>query len=166
MITPIIEIKKTISPELFTSIKPAAKAGLLAGGEHIKGVIDVYPPARHGPAIWSRDKKKRLKQIRGFFYHLKHGDIEVPYRRGQSARSESLSKRWTVAIVTDTDTEVAVSIGNSASYAPLVHDATQQTRYHALTGWITTQDAKASEEQRVTEMVNDAIAKEIKRING
>lgn len=166
MIEPVIEIKKTISPELFAGIKPAATAGLMAGGEHLKAVLSVYPAERHGPMIWSQDKEKRLKQIRGFFYHLRKGDIEVPYRRGQSAQSEMLSKRWVVGVTTDTDTEIAVSIGNSASYAPLVHDADKQTRYHQLTGWLTTQTVKETEEKKVVEMVEEAIGKEIQRING
>jgi hypothetical protein len=110
-------------PELFD---PLLKQ---AGDEFVERMSD-YPPERHGKHKFKSDKERR-----GFFYYLRRGLIEVPYRRGQSPRSERLGKKWVVTRLTGGHWLVY----NTASYAPLVHGR-KRTRYHKRTGWLTVRE--------------------------
>jgi hypothetical protein len=112
-----------------------------------------YPPERHAPQPFASDKQRR-----GFFWHLKQGDIEVPYRRGQSPSSESLKHRWTVKLE---DEGLTATIGNNASYARLVQDSDKQTRYHAATGWPTVQGVAEEERTAVIEAITAAVKKSL-----
>lgn len=141
-------------------LEDAVIAALEAGGLHVKGKIAIYPVERHGPAIWSIDKEKRKRQLRGFFAKLKAGEIEVPYRRGISPSSQTLGRRWTIGQVFKKGNAYELSIGNNAGYGPYVQDRDKQTRYHQLTGWVTTQAVVEREGEKVTKMVGEAIEKE------
>src|SRR5690242_18573584 len=85
------------TPSLFARLQKmeGVKLGLAVGAQYLKGKLATYPPRRYGPAIWSANPQKRIKQIRGFFAKLRAGEIDVPYRRGQSDASERLGQRWT-----------------------------------------------------------------------
>lgn len=161
IITSVTELKngKEIAKNI-DKLEGAVVAALEAGGEHVKGKIAVYPVERHGEAIWSVDPEKRKKQLRGFFYHLKRGDIEVPYRRGISPNSQTLGRRWTIGEVVKRENGYELSVGNNASYGPFVQDREKQTRYHQLTGWVTTQDVVETEGPIITEMIGKAIEQE------
>jgi hypothetical protein len=163
MIEPVIEVRIPAALASLEQVRPAMRATVLAGGEHLKGKIAIYPAQRHGAAIWSQDAEKRKKQLRGFFYHLRQGDIEVPYRRGQSASSQSLGRKWTAALgETLPDGEQAV-VGNNAPYASLVQGP-EQTRYHQLTGWITTTQVAVTEVESTREQMTQAMNAELKRL--
>src|SRR3990172_8391206 len=104
---------------------------MMAAAEHVKGQIQTYPRARRGPQPFKTEKQRR-----GFFAKLKAGVIDVPYRRGISPNSQRLDAKWCVSMLSD----LRASIVNTATYARLVHDRTQQSRYHEETGWKTAQD--------------------------
>jgi len=129
------------------------KAALRVAALHIKGKVARYPAASHRPQPFVSDKQRR-----GFFYHLKHGDIEVPYRRGTSPGSETLGRRWTTEARNSGLTQV---IGNNASYAQLVQGPERQTAYHAATGWQTTAQVAEQEAPVVIEYVRAAIENEL-----
>lgn len=121
------------------------RAAIKGAAIHVLNRMKEYPVARHAPQPFVSDKQRR-----GFFWHLRQGDIEVPYRRGQSPGSQSLKHRW--AMKTEDDGLTAV-VGNNASYARLVQDAEKQTRYHTTTGWATVQGVMKGERDLVTGMI-------------
>jgi hypothetical protein len=102
------------------------------------------------------DKARRMRA--GFFYHLKHGDIEVPYRRGQSPRSEKLGQSWT----TQTENQgFRAIIGTGVSYARMVQDSARQTSYHRQTGWITTNQVEKLYGQQAINQIEQALQREV-----
>jgi len=83
-----------------------------------------YPPEgnAHRPQAQYWDDKTR----RGFFYHLKHGDIQVPYKR-----TDFLANHWQVKARGQD-----FLVTNSAPKASLVQGRFR-TQYHKITGWKT-----------------------------
>ena len=96
---------------------------------------------------------------RGFFYHLKHGNITVPYKRGGGA-SERLGTRWTVE--TENQGWTAV-IGNDASYAWLVQSE-EQTRQHKWSGWLTDKGAVNVYGPTVIANITAALEEEVENV--
>jgi hypothetical protein len=134
----------------------AYRNGLKAAAVHVKGQIATYPKVRRGPQPFKTDKQRR-----GFFAKLKAGEIQVPYRRGISPNSQRLDAKWFVSMLSD----LRASIVNTATYARLVHDRTQQSRYHEETGWKTAQDvaedpAVLSAVERILQKTVDEFVKE------
>ncbi len=127
------------------------RAAIRGAAIHVLNRMKEYPVARHAPQPFVSDRQRR-----GFFYHLRKGDIEVPYRRAQSPKSESLKHRWARKTEDDGLTEV---VGNNASYARLVQDEEKQTRYHKTTGWATVQSVMKDERDLVTGMIMGAAKK-------
>ncbi len=124
---------------------------------YLQGKLRRYPGERHGPAIppateWGDRQRK------GFFYHLRHGDIEIPYRRGQSPGSQNLQQRWTVASRNGGMTQV---LANNAGYARLVQGPEKQTAYHKLTGWQTTEDVRDAETDTVLDMLATGLQEDV-----
>lgn len=85
-----------------------------------------YPINTAGaPQPFKSDKSRRY-----FFAALRRGEIEVPYRRGQSPGSETYAKRWYVEV-----SGLTATIGNNASYARYLSHETEQSGYMAARGW-------------------------------
>ena len=131
------------------SLRPVIK-GLGKGAVHLKGKIAVYPKHTPRPVahLWTD------KQRRGFFYYLNKGDIEVPYRRGQSSGSENLADKWTVRSFLG---GLEWRVGNNVSYGPLVQGSGPmqpfQSQYHFETGWQTTDEVVEEETRKVNQIV-------------
>lgn len=106
------------------------------------------------PLISTNDRVRR-----GFFYHLKHGHITVPYKRGGGA-SERLGTRWTVE--TENQGWTAV-IGNNASYAWLVQGE-RQTMQHAASGWLTIEKAASQYGPTVIANITAALEEEVNNV--
>ena len=134
------------------------KDALRSAAVHMRQRVAQYPPASHRPQPIGGEGDERKRRLRGFFYHLNKGDIEVPYKRGSSPGSERLSGRWTIESRDDGLTQV---IGNNASYGPLVMGPDKQTKYHAATGWPTTDKVTTKEKPVVVEYLRRAVQKEI-----
>ena len=103
----------------------AIRAGMKEGAEAFAQELkSSYPDEAnsHRPQaqFWDEDDKTR----RGFFYHLNHGDITVPYRR-----TNFLAESWKVK---PKGTNFLVT--NSAPKASLVQGK-RRTVYHKITGW-------------------------------
>ena len=124
------------------------RAAIKGAAVHVLNRMKEYPVASHRPQPFVSDKQRR-----GFFYYLNLGDIEVPYRRGKSPKSESIKHRWTRRTEDDGLTEV---VGNNASYVRLVQDADKQAKYHTTTGWQTVQSVMKEERDLVTGMIMGA----------
>jgi hypothetical protein len=102
-----------------------------AGDEAAKRVIfeaeglKKYPPGGPGaPQPFKTDKSRRY-----FFAALKSGEIEVPYRRGQSAKSERYGTQWYAE-----RKGYSTLIGNRSSYAQWL-GGQNQSGYMAGRGW-------------------------------
>lgn len=115
---------------LRTDLGPALQAGAVAIAHEVERRIAPYPPSR------SRT------YIRGYG------------RRGGKKTSENLGRRWSVE-----PQPFGAQLVNTASYAGWVHDAKNQARVHAATGWVTDQEAAASVEQdgTVEQIMTDAV---------
>jgi len=142
-------------------LRPVVGA-IKAAALHVKGKVAVYSEEK-------RPKEKRPtrasvygsvfkteKQRRYFFWALRKGEIEVPYRRGVSPGSQTFGRRWTIAM---SNAGLTAKIGNNAGYGPLLMDSTRQSLYAKAVGWRTT-DAILDEE---TETVTRLITYEVNR---
>lgn len=112
-------------------VKRAGKVILV----HLRSKLAVYPPVSRRPQAGNWTDVER----RAFWAKLKAGEIEVPYRRGLSPGSESLSKRWQIKSSGTNST-----MENNASYASLVQGR-KQIPYHKNTGWKTVEDTLDAE---------------------
>ena len=109
---------------------------------HLKDKIAKYPTSnQHRPQPFKTDKSRRF-----FFWALREGKIEVPYRRGMSPGSEKLGTSWTTKVSADGRTG---RVGNDTAYGRLVQDRASQTAYHKTTGWNTVQDIAKKEQNAV-----------------
>lgn len=131
------------------------KAAMKNAGIHLKGEISKYPPRRHitiqQAGGWASDKQRRW-----FFWALRSGNIEVPYRRGQSPGSEDLGQRWAI---TTRNRGFTVIVGNNASYGSFVQAHDRQSRMMKMIGWKTDQQVLDENKHEVVDYIRDAIKK-------
>jgi len=106
--------------------------GLKLVAAHIIGILQKHPTVSRRSQPFKTQKQRRY-----FFWALREGKIEVPYRRGSSPGSRNLKQRWRVVVESPT----RVVAENNTSYAALVHKAGSQAFYHKTTGWPTDADA-------------------------
>ena len=144
-------LKRITDLQQLRPVKLAVRTAAL----HVKGKVAVYPQQRrmtrasvYGSTFVS-DKQRRY-----FFAALKRGEIEVPYRRGESPKSETLGRRWTVNI---TNNGMRAVIGNNASYGPLVMDQDRQSVFMKAVGWRTVQEIVEDERATVMEVIRRGI---------
>ena len=122
---------------------------------HLQRKIAKYPIGnQHRPQPFKTDKSRRY-----FFAALRSGDIEVPYKRGSSPGSEKLATSWTTNVSADGRMG---TVGNDASYGPLVQDKARQTAYHKATGWSTVQDVAKKEAKMIIRFFQQAIERALK----
>ena len=106
------------------------KTGLAAAGQEAgEEIVDTeglrsYPPEYHAPRPFVSDKQRRY-----FFAALRSGEIEVPYRRGQSPGSEKYGDQFYV----ESRGYNLTAVGNRASYARWL--AGGGSKYMAAGGW-------------------------------
>lgn len=112
----------------------------------------VYSP---NPLIKTDDKVRR-----GFFYHLKHGHITVPYKRG-GGKSEKLGASWTVESENQGWTAV---IGNDTSYGDLVQGWDEQVTRHKWSGWITEKGAMMVKRPGIIANITAALEEEVNNV--
>jgi hypothetical protein len=134
-----------------------AKAGLAIGAAYVKRIMAEYPPSPGGRPQFPNGFKTK-KQQRYFFWALKNGAIEVPYRRGVSPQSETLGRKWTIEGRHGGMTRV---VSNNASYGPIVHSAELQAAYHETTGWITDEEAMEKAEPKTQGFIVERLKQEI-----
>lgn len=132
------------------ALKPVT-AALKLTGAHVMGSLQKYPRRNYV----MRQRFKTDKQRRFFFYALRKGLIEVPYRRGQSPGSKNLKQQWRLT----KENPLRVVVENQTLYGHWVQSAKHQTLFHRASGWPT--DAEAARNAR------PVLQREIKRaING
>lgn len=117
-------------------LKPVI-AAMKAAAVYVKGKAATYPERKTiTRASVYGSSFKSVKQRRYFFWALRTGRIEVPYRRGMSPGSQAFGRRWTIAAQNNGLTQ---TIGNNAGYGPYLMDPAKQTAYAKAMGWQTTQ---------------------------
>ena len=124
--------------------KSMQKYMVYAGRESADIVLDtqgirIYPPSGPKPAMPMTDKQRR-----GFFAKLHSGEIEVPYRRGQSPGSEKFGTNWHI-----TEKRYGVKATNRASYAELLV-GDDQAGYMARIGWRKLSEVGEEKQDKVT----------------
>jgi hypothetical protein len=142
-IEPLLAKVKTLA-----QLKGIAKV-VKAAAVHVKGKLATYPAQRHGPQPFKTDKSRRF-----FFWALKNGKIDVPYRRGVSPGSERLGSKWTIR---GTNAGLTQTLGNNTSYGRLVQSDKGQTAYHAATGWKTVEQVAHEERGLVVDFIREGI---------
>jgi len=120
------------APTLVRTFGRATMAGAL---KMLHDVLRKYPARRYG----AKADFVSAKQARAFFVKMSTGEIEVPYRRGQSPGSERLGASWTMATVVSPSQGIRGVLGTRVSYAKYVQDEDWQTAMHKTTGWPTIQ---------------------------
>jgi hypothetical protein len=143
---------------LIARINSAAKLrnfrrGVKRATLYLRGEAREYPPSPSGrpqfPTGFNSEKQRKY-----FFWALRKGEIDVPYRRGQSPNSENLQQRWSVSF---RSAGLVGVVGNNASYARLVQGPERQAQYHKRTGWKTTTRILEEERRFVMSILSDAL---------
>ena len=128
--------------------KVRARVG--AEANFLRSKLKHYPKKVYSPnPLIKSDPKVR----RGYFYHLKHGDIRVPYHRGYKLRNS-----WAVSQSTDGFT---AWVGNNTPYAELVQSSEFQTRGHKWSGWLTDKGAINVYGPGIKQRIMAAVEKEV-----
>lgn len=150
-----VEIKVNMGRASGLMAKLAKNQGFRTGARaafvHLKSRIARYPSRSSRPQAqyWTP------KQRKGFFYHLRNGDIDVPYKRGTSPNSERLAQSWVVE-----GEGLETTLRNNASYYKYTHGE-KQTAYHKATGWKKTQVVIAEEQPQMARIIRTAVAKDL-----
>jgi hypothetical protein len=150
------QVLRALDPARFERV---IRRALRAVALHIKGKITEYPPLPGGrpqfPHGFVSDRQRRY-----FFAALRSGEIEVPYRRGQSPKSEAHAQSWTVKVKASGD---EATVGSDTSYGPYLQQAGVQSRYHEETGWKTDEQVVKEETEAAMRLFNRFFAQELSR---
>jgi hypothetical protein len=131
------------------------EGALKAAGAHLSGKLKRYPAQkRMTRASMYGQPFKSDRQRKYFFYALRKGLIQVPYRRGQSPGSRNLKQQWTVETY---NSGLTVEVGNATPYGPYVQGHGRQALYHYLGGWKTEWDVMSEEGEQVLGFVKRAV---------
>jgi hypothetical protein len=130
----------------------AVGGALLAGGAHLKTHMQVYPSANRPTrkSVYGRSFQSD-RQRRFFFWAMRKGIIQVPYRRKAAG---GLAGRWTV---TPSENGLRVEVANATPYGPLMQAKARQTLYAKAVGWQTDAQVLARETPVVVQYLKTAI---------
>lgn len=128
------------------------KAAVSQEGTMLAGKLKHYPRKvpTPNPLIKANDRVRR-----GFFWHLKHGNINTPYKR-----SGDLRKHWTRYLG---DGGMTVTISNYIGYAPLVQ-GDNQTYGHRRSGWLTIEAAEKKYGAGIKRRIIKAVEEELRNV--
>jgi uncharacterized protein YbjQ (UPF0145 family) len=137
------------------------RAAVQGAGLFVKRQVARYPSKRRltRKSVYGSSFKSE-KQRRWFFAALRKGEIAVPYRRGQDARSEALGRSWTVAAQ---NAGLTAIIGTNVSYARYQQDEEKQSLYAKAVGWVPVQKTMADPAvvDEVTGRISAAVARAV-----
>jgi len=141
-------IAKLTTVQQFNKVKAAvSQEGTMLAGKLKHYPRKVYTP---NPLIKANDRVRR-----GFFWHLKHGGINTPYRR-----SGDLRKHWTRWM---SDGGMTTTISNYIGYAPLVQ-GDNQTYGHSRSGWLTVEAAEKKYGKGIQQRIMKAVEEELRNV--
>lgn len=148
-------IARLTNLERMRRVQGAVKAGAI----ELQGRMQRAPIAEHLPNPSLRGSSEKAQRMRaGFFYHLNAGDIEVPYRRGLSPKSQKLEQSWTVRYY---NLGWKAEIGTNVTYARYVQDRDKQYWMHAHSGWITAQTAVEVYGPKIEYYIRNALMQDV-----
>ena len=127
-------------------------------GDNLVNKLTDYPRNAHGPNQAMRGSGEKAARIRrGFFYHLKHRTISIPY-----VRTDRLKGGWTNIASADGWT---ATVGNDPAigYNSWVQGSAQ-TRGHANSGWLTIDKAKTENEAGIISRISAALEEEVNNV--
>jgi len=128
----------------------AARRAVAEAATYVKGQAAIYPPVRRQLQPFKTDKQRRY-----FFWALRSGAINVPYKR--RGAGGGLAGGWTVIFTGDGLNAV---VGNAVSYGPYVMGSHSQALYHAG-NWKTEQIIASEVERPVLDIVTRHIRADI-----
>lgn len=124
--------------------------------ENLKELLQEYPAKVYTPNRNLYGNSEQAKKNRaGFFFHLKNGDISVPY-----SRTMDLAGRWQVSSANQGWQAI---VGNSMWYGDMVQGS-NQTYGHAASGWLTVDKAKTDNEAGIIERITQALEEEVANV--
>ena len=120
---------------------------LKASASHIKGTVNVYPPATLAN---SETRPRWYQRNYGPRWRRKDGTI------GGRKTSENLKHKWTTK---DRDRGLTWIVGNNVSYGEYVQDRGKQARWHKRNKWKTIQDVAEQEADTVVKFIKAEVDK-------
>ena len=123
-------------------------AAIADAGKYIKKKARLYPPKPGRKQPFKTDKQRRF-----FFWALRNGSIQVPYRR-----TRTLKGGWNNVASNGGFRQI---ISNEVPYAPLVQGAGSQAQYHATTGWPTEEKIAQTEAPEVYRIIEKGIEQDL-----
>ncbi len=135
-----VEIKgvQALQHKFGKSIQPYIRAGSMAIGKQLEGILSKAPGPAHHPVIWTSQKQKRF-----YFAMRRRKGFPLEYSRNNDPQSQRLEASWTVA----TRGAMGAVVGTRVNYARYVQREQNpggQQPMHVVTGWIT--DKQAAEQ--------------------
>lgn len=142
---------------------PLVEKAMIRGLLSVQGRVEPYPPQP------DRNRAGTFNTyVRGIGHFPKSSFVGgrrkkrgayTPGPHGGKVRrvSERLGSRWAIKVVTDVgNVSVTGTLGNNASYANVVQ-GDRQAAHHALTGWVTLDDAVDQSVEDVEAAFDEAI---------
>jgi hypothetical protein len=128
----------------------ALRGGMVAAADRVRAEVSLYPPTSEANV----PKPGHTHYVRGYgpvyvrvgasvsTYQNKAGRTAYKVTGGAKGRktSQMLNRKWSTKY-RFTASEAEAIIGNSATYAPYVHDDRKQASFHKVRGWRTAQGA-------------------------
>lgn len=153
-----IEIIVVGAEELIDKLKTLqqmnkVRQAIVDEGDFLVDKMTNYPVKVYSPSPILYGKGEEADRIRrGFFWHLKNGDISVPYGRTNRLKGDwdnvSANSGWTAIVA------------NNMPYAPLVQGK-KQTRGHQGSGWLTDKQAVLVYGPQIQARIIEAVEQEI-----
>jgi len=156
-ITGVEKLVKALDPRKAQRVMMAT---MINAADIVRREFKEYPPRpteAEGRAAFARmsDKARRY-----FFWALKHGQIEVPYRRGQSPGSQKLGASWTRK-VRRFSRGIEGVIETNVTYAPWVMKRGQQAPIHEGR-WATIEDRMEKVQGKVVRLFEAALRRAVR----
>ena len=115
-----------------SNVGEALRPAMVRAADRVREYVSLYPPASE--ANTPRPGHTHYERGLGSVYTRKRDG-------GRTVRktSQMMNRKWSTKY-RFTRAEAEAVIGNSASYAPYVHDGRQQARFHKRRNWRTVQE--------------------------
>lgn len=141
-------------PDLY---RKGVRMGMEAATARLQHDLAEYPEQIRGrKAVF-----KTLKQRRYFFWALRNGIIQVPYRR-----TVTLGRRWTTKI-TESGNTITGKVGNNTRYARIVQGpAGEQSREMAARRWQGADKVLAKNRKAIEQDFRDAMDYIVRQLEG
>lgn len=136
-----------------TDIGATIGPALVASAAELQTWVKEYPPA--SSANTPRSPGRWYERGKGSMYARRDGTVRV-------VKASQMLSKWGRMRRTMTPQLAEVVIGPRATYAPYVHDAEQQAKFHKSRGWRTAQEGINKFEPVIVRRVQEAIDKATK----